>query len=122
MKSLRNGRNIVVIEINGLTKAQEIAIEDFFAKIKDCVDGDVSRWIALFADGRNEWKNISISIDGNPPTRCDIPADCQRWWNVYFKEDENKYTPEPFYLAESYTVEQFLSQNTEMNGETDETN
>jgi hypothetical protein len=102
----------MIIEINGLTKAQEIAVSDFFAKIQGCVDNDASRWIALFADGADSWDGVTIQIDGSEPTNCGIPANFNRWWHLYFKHGED-YSPEPFYLAESNSVQEALSANEE---------
>jgi len=108
----------VIIEIKGLTQAQEIAVGDFFAKMQDCVDNDASRWLALFADGATSWNDIEIKIDGESPFHCGIPAEFNRWWHLYFKHGED-YSPEPFYLAESYSVEEALKAN-EDNTETDD--
>jgi len=100
----------VVVKIEGLTPAQEIALNDFFAKLKGCIDNDASRWIAIFADGADTWKGVSFLIDDNEPVNCGIPPNAQRWWNMYFKDNEGNYSPEPFYMAESYTIEQALSE------------
>lgn len=109
---------VMVIEIKGLNRAQEIAIGDFFAKIQDCVNNDASRWIALFADGADSWNDIEIKIDGDNPFHCGVPANFNRWWNLYFKHGED-YSPEPFYLAEAYSVEEALKANEE-NRETED--
>lgn len=108
--NVRSGNNIVDIKINGLTKAQEMAVEDFFSKVQNCIDGKSSHWVAIFADGKNEWKDINIQVNGKAPQNCTIPEKCNRWWNLFFKEAEDKYTPEPFYLAESYTIEEDLKE------------
>lgn len=103
---------VVDIKIEGLSKSQEIAICDFFAKVQDCINNDASRWVALFADGADSWKNIEIKIDDEAPVHCGVPANFNRWWNLYFKHDE-EYSPEPFYLAESYSIEESLKANEE---------
>lgn len=102
----------MVIEIKGLNQAQEIAVGDFFAKVQDCATNDASRWIALFADGADSWGNIEITIDGENPVNCGIPANFNRWWNLYFKHGDD-FSPEPFYLAESYSIEEALKSDAE---------
>jgi hypothetical protein len=101
----------VDIKIEGLTKAQEMAVEDFLAKIQSCSDSKASRWIAFFADGGADLENISVTVDGRAPVNCAIPANAQRWWNLYFKEGEDTYSPEPFYLAESSLIQQAFDTN-----------
>jgi hypothetical protein len=108
----------MIIEIKGINKAQEIAIGDFFAKIQQCGENNSSRWIALFADGANNWGNIDVTVDGLKPAHCGIPADVTRWWHLYFKHNE-EYSPEPFYLAESYTIEEALERKQKISDEAD---
>lgn len=106
---------VVDIKIEGLTKAQEMALEDFLAKMQSCSDSKASRWIAFFADGGADLENISVTVNGNSPANCSIPANAQRWWHLYFKEDGDVYSPEPFYLAESSLIQQALDINKENN-------
>lgn len=54
------------IEITGLTKPQEIALEDLFAKWVSLGNVGASRWTAFYADGDGNFRP-KILINGKKP-------------------------------------------------------
>lgn len=67
-----------IIEIDGLTKAQKIALEDMLATWVYLGNIGSSRWTAFFADGDGNFRP-KIKIDGKKPEHTKLIEEKQKW-------------------------------------------
>ena len=66
------------IEIEGLTEAQQIAIEDLLATWVQLSKIGSSRWTNFYADGDGNFKP-KITVDGQPARHTDLISADQKW-------------------------------------------
>ena len=66
LKRLLYGKKSTVIEIDGLTKPQKIALEDLLKQWETLGKLGCSRWTSFFADGDGNFRP-KIRIDGRKP-------------------------------------------------------
>lgn len=68
----------ITVEIDNLTEAQEIALNDFFATWMTLGSWGSSRWTAFFADGDGDFRP-KITINSEEPKYTDlVPA--EKFW------------------------------------------
>ena len=68
----------IVVEIDNLTKAQEIALNDFFANWQSLGSMGSSRWTAFYADGEGDFRP-KITINGEKPKYTDLLEKGATW-------------------------------------------
>ena len=56
----------MIVEIENLTKAQELALESMFASFKNLGGIGASRWVSFFADGDGNF-HPKIKVNGIEP-------------------------------------------------------
>lgn len=100
----------MVIEIDGLTQAQELAIHDLLSMFASLSENKASRWISFYVDGAGDFRP-QIKVNDGPPMRCAITGAEQQWVHVYFRQDQNTFLPEPMYLIDSCSIEEVISKN-----------
>jgi len=91
----------MIIEIEGIKKADELALEDLLALWVELGAIGSSRWTAFYADGDGEFRP-KIKVNGEAPkryTKGSHPK--EKWHNVYFKLSDDDYSPESMYLLDS---------------------
>lgn len=73
----------MVIEIDNLTTAQKLAIEDLLATWSALGSMGSSRWTAFFADGDGNF-HPKITVDGEKAEQCKLGDREQRWRDAAF--------------------------------------
>jgi hypothetical protein len=91
------------IEIDNITEAQAIAIEDFLATWLFLKEKKMRMWTAFFADGSTDFKPI-IKIDGKDPVRFD--GDIGPRWNTINKDTEDE---DEVYFVDYERIESVLN-------------
>ena len=69
------------IEINNLTKAQEIALEDMFATWVQLGNVGCSRWTAFFSDGDGNFRP-KITVDGHKAEKTELIDTLKKWRTI----------------------------------------
>jgi len=73
----------ITVEIDNLTEAQEIALNDFFATWVTLGNWGSSRWTAFFADGDGDFRP-KITINGEKPKYTDLVPREKFWpWGTH---------------------------------------
>lgn len=74
----RNDKRKIVVEIDNITEAQAIAIEDMLATWAGLGSAGSSRWTAFYADGDGNFQP-KITVDGRPALFTELfPA--EKFW------------------------------------------
>jgi hypothetical protein len=68
----------IVVEIDNITEAQEIALNDLFATWQSLGSMGSSRWTAFYADGDGDFRP-KITINGEKPKFTDLLKDRSTW-------------------------------------------
>ena len=68
----------MIIEIDNLTEAQKIAIEDMMYTWQMLGNIGSSRWTSFFSDGDGNFRP-KITVDGNKPQSTDIIDEDKKW-------------------------------------------
>lgn len=107
------------IEIDNLTEAQAIAIEEFLAAWYHIGNaGDISIWTGMFCDSKVDW-NPQITIDGREPQRFmkDIGL---RLGKVKMLQWDESEIIQNMYFCDPYKIESALNENDELNESNEE--
>ena len=70
----------VVVEIDNITEAQRIALEDLLATWVRLGSLGASRWTSFFADGDGNFRP-KITMDGRAPQQTDLISTEKKWPN-----------------------------------------
>jgi len=76
----------MIIQIDNLTKAQEIALEDMLAEWVNLGCVGSSRWTAFFADGDGNFRP-KITVDGRKPQFTDLIDRKELWQGDEYRMD-----------------------------------
>jgi hypothetical protein len=76
----------LVIEIDNLTEAQEIALNDLFFTWQQLGSWGSSRWTAFFADGDGDFRP-KITINGEKPKATDLVDRDDFWYDDEYRID-----------------------------------
>ncbi len=87
-----------VIEIDGLTEAQALALEDVLAMWHHLGALGSSRWTAFFADGDGNFRP-KITIDGRRP-QAYTKTDAKRRWVTLWRQEEHGMNPIDVYMMD----------------------
>ena len=78
----------ITVEIDNITEAQAIALEDMFAKMVTLGNIGGSRWVAFFSDGDGNFRP-KIKVNGNDAKDTDI-IDTKKLWKPMNDSDVYK--------------------------------
>jgi hypothetical protein len=87
----------IVVEIDNLTEAQEVALNDLFATWQQLGGNGSSRWTAFYADGDGDFRP-KITINGAAPKFTDLLPREQFW-------SEDKTIAMKFYMGDAYKID-----------------
>lgn len=87
----------LTIEIDNLTEAQEIALNDLLATWQQLGGNGSSRWTAFFADGDGDFRP-KITINGEQPKFTELIPREQFW-------GEDKTVAMQFYMGDAYKID-----------------
>lgn len=87
----------ITIQMNNLTEAQALAIEDLFATWMQLGSMGSSRWTAFYVDGDGNF-HPEITVNGNKPKRCELTDPKKRWRKFAFKRDGKLYGDEGYFI------------------------
>ena len=79
----------MIIEIDNLTEAQKIAIEDMMYTWQMLGNIGSSRWTSFFSDGGGNFRP-KITVDGNKPQSTDIIDEDNKWRICKVREGNSK--------------------------------
>lgn len=79
----------VIIEMNNITDAQAIALEDMLATWVSLGHLGSSRWTAFYADGDGNFRP-EILIDGRKPEKTKLMTQKELWSDIKIKIAPNK--------------------------------
>ncbi len=98
------------IEIDNITEAQALAIEDIFATWLFLKEKKMSMWTAMFADGTNDFQPI-ITVNGEEAKKYmgDIGW---RVGKIGFKQDDT-YLDDEMYLMDYERIQKILDEPSE---------
>lgn len=87
----------IVVEIDNLTEAQEVALNDLFATWQQLGGNGSSRWTAFYADGDGDFRP-KITINGEKPKFTDLLPREQFW-------SEDQTIALKFYMGDAYKID-----------------
>ena len=79
----------MLIEIENLTKAQKIALEDMFATMVNLGNIGGSRWVCFYSDGDGNFRP-KITVDGKKPEFTKLLTKEDKWKNNEYRIDFDK--------------------------------
>mgnify|MGYP000858997142 FL=1 len=79
----------MLIEIENLTEAQKIALEDMFATMVNLGNIGASRWVCFYSDGDGNFRP-KIIVDGKKPEFTKLLTKEDRWKNDEYRIDFDK--------------------------------
>ena len=98
------------IEIDNITEAQALAIEDIFATWLFLKEKKMSMWTAIFADGTNDFQpNITVNGEEAKKYMGDIGW---RVGKIGFKQDDT-YLDDEMYLMDYERIQKILDEPSE---------
>lgn len=102
-------RRTVKIEINNLTEAQALAVEELMAVWQFISDKKFLYWTAFLVDGFVDW-SPKISVNGKTPERYmgDIGL---RSGKVKFEQADGSLLDEEMYFLDYYKIHKSLEEN-----------
>lgn len=89
----------MVIEIDNLTLAQKLAIEDLLATWSNLGKMGSSRWTAFFADGDGNF-HPNVTVDGEKPEHCKLTDPKKRWRDAAFSTSDGGAISTDMYMID----------------------
>jgi hypothetical protein len=89
----------MVIEIDNLTKAQKLAIEDMLAAWVALGNMGSSRWTAFYADGDGNF-HPKVTVDGHKAEQCKLTDPKERWREGAFTTRTGGAISTDFYMMD----------------------
>jgi hypothetical protein len=89
----------MVIEIDNLTKAQRLAIEDLLATWQSLGNMGSSRWTAFFADGDGNF-HPKVTVDGHKAEICKLSDPAARWRESAFATSDGGHISTEMYMID----------------------
>jgi hypothetical protein len=96
---MSNHNEKMVIEIDNLTKAQKLAIEDLLATWSNLGKAGSSRWTAFFADGDGNF-HPKVTVDGHTAEPCKLTPRSERWKETAFTTNDGNIISTDFYMVD----------------------
>lgn len=84
---MADNRKKITIEIDNLTEAQALAIEDLLAQWQVLGGMGSSRWTAFYADGDGNFQP-KVTVDGHKAEFCELGVPPKERWTQLWEENE----------------------------------
>jgi hypothetical protein len=101
-------KNKVTIEIDNLTEAQSIAIEELMSVWQYISDKKFFYWTAFLIDGFVDWQ-CKIKVNGKSPERY-MGEIGLRSGKVLFEQADGRHLPEEMYFLDYYKIQKNLDE------------